>query len=347
MLVRGNAPGQRRNRELNGGAPPGWVRVQLHVEKVELREPTLAPIYAVVSSWHDADVIEATVRNCFDQGCERVYLLDNASPDNTAEVARAAGVNDVITYRTEFYDDDLRVRKQNEIVRRVTAEERHPELWWIVLDADEFPAGRDGKTVAALLRSLPAQINTVGSDFIDLYPSNGEAYRIGAHPALCMSRGVWRRGGIRHYCACGHWKHAIVRYRDGIHDLAHFRGNHGLAASKQNRGVVLAVESQFDVPFFHAPIREESATRARLNALCESGRNQWDDHVTNSQGAIKRWQALDNIYAGRWREVNLPHTQVYGRSVTGLALYPWRVLAPSVVLITHLGEEHANRNAGG
>jgi hypothetical protein len=37
-------------------------------------------LFAVVGAWMEEDVIEATVRNAFTQGCERVFLVDNESP---------------------------------------------------------------------------------------------------------------------------------------------------------------------------------------------------------------------------------------------------------------------------
>ena len=48
-------------------------------------------LFAIVGTWMEADVIEATVKNAFTQGCERVFLVDNESPDDTVEKAIAAG----------------------------------------------------------------------------------------------------------------------------------------------------------------------------------------------------------------------------------------------------------------
>ena len=50
-------------------------------------------LFAIIGTWMEADVIEATVRNAFTQGCERVFLVDNDSPDDTVERALAAGAS--------------------------------------------------------------------------------------------------------------------------------------------------------------------------------------------------------------------------------------------------------------
>lgn len=328
-------PGLQRHRELNGGAPPGWQAMQpkgLPVPKEEGADPPR--LMAIVSTWYDSDVIGATVRNCFAQGCERVYLLDNDSPDDTVKVAEAAGATVAQVYKTQFYDDDLRIRHQNELIRRVVEQEKAADLWWLALDGDEFPTGIKGEPLVDSLTGLSKKVRLVGSNFIDLYPIAGHHYEVGKHPAACMTMGSWRRGGINRYCQCGHWKHAAVRYFEGRYHLAHNRGNHAVTTSGTAAGgglvdsprIMGLYEADFDCTMFHAPIRGEEHSRARLKALCTTGRNTWDDHVTAGHGAVKRWQSLDDVYAERWDKINIPHTQMFGRSVRGIALYPWRVL---------------------
>ena len=46
---------------------------------------TSFPLFAVVKTWMDEDIIEATVRNAFAQGVDRVFLVDNASTDSTVD----------------------------------------------------------------------------------------------------------------------------------------------------------------------------------------------------------------------------------------------------------------------
>jgi hypothetical protein len=321
-------PGARRSRELNRGAPRGWRPHNckaVAVEKVDGPPPRL---FAIISSWFDSDIIEATVANCFAQGCERVYLLDNASPDDTVERAIQSGATLAQSYTTEFYDEDLRIRLQNEIVRRETEAAGADDLWWLVLDADEFPGTWDGRPVIETLAGLPSHIRTLGCNCVDLYPLSEDQYVPGTHPASCLTHGVWRRGGVRIWCGCGHWKHCAVRYRNGAYDFAHTRGNHTFATPPGS--TLRLYEPHFDLAFFHAPLRRKADAYARLSALCGSGRSAWDDQAINSNGAIKRWKCLDAVYSGRWNEVEIPHSQIYGRDLKGVALYPWRRLLPNV-----------------
>ncbi len=44
-------------------------------------------LFAVVKTWMDEDIIEATVRNAFAQGVDCVFLVDNASTDSTLDRA--------------------------------------------------------------------------------------------------------------------------------------------------------------------------------------------------------------------------------------------------------------------
>lgn len=327
--------GLANHRALNGGAPKGWRAVQPISIEVKNDPGPVPALYAVVSTWNDADVVHATVRNCLDQGCSRVYILDNGSQDDTKLQATLAGCANIMVYETKFYDDDLRVTLQNQIVKSVTEKEKLPDLWWMVLDADEFPTGRGGRTVLQWLTGLPQKIRVVGSDFIDLYPTDCHHHCPDEHPASCMEMGMWRRGGIHRYCQCGHWKHLLVRHLNGCVDLAHNRGNHTVTAAaggaatigeERARGGHGVHEPQFDVPVFHAPIRGREATFARLRLLCDTGRCSWDDQVTGGNGAVKRWRSLEDVYAGRWDRVEIPHTQMYGRPVKGVALYPWKTL---------------------
>lgn len=319
-------PGLKRSLELNRGAPDGWTPRNCSMVPSVYRDDDDTPphLFAIISTWFDADIIEATVANCFAQGCERVYLLDNASPDDTVERAKKAGAVLAKSYKTEYYDEDLRIRLQNDIVRRVTEATKAPDLWWFVLDADEFPGTPDGRPVREALRGLDHSFRTVGCDCIDLYPLSDDQYVPGTHPAECMTHGAWRRGGVRVWCQCSHWKHCTIRYLDGVYDFAHTRGNHTFAVPP---GSKLALhEPNCDLTFFHAPIRRKEDAYRRLEALCGSGRSKWDDEAINSNGAIKRWRCLDAVYSQRWSEVEVPHSQVYGRDLKGIALYPWRKL---------------------
>lgn len=322
-------PGRRRSQELNQGLPRGW---RSQFAEVVSYEPVVADpfkLYGIVSTWQDADIVEALIQNCFDQGCDRVYILDNASKDDTVNLALSKGAEIAGVYETQYYDDDYRGKLQNEFVKKVTEEERHRDHWWMHLDSDEFPIGPDGGTVRDFLGTLSKSVNVIGSNFLELYPQHSEEYKVGMHPAACMSKAVWRRGGPDRYGACGHWKHFLTRQRCGLWKMGMTRGNHTVGINV-NKITSRPIEPFITLPTFHCPFRREEDTRHRLEMLCTTNRNYLDDHVTRDQGAIKRWNTLDMVYSQQWDKVEWSHTQIFGRDVTGVALYDWRTLCPGI-----------------
>lgn len=321
--------GMMNSKKLNSGAPDSWFRSLIQTSNKQNTDAREVVLNAVISTWNDADIIGASVRNCFDQGCSRVFILDNASIDGSVAEALKAGAETGEVYVTNIYDDDLRIRKQNKIIKDITEKQKTREMWWLALDADEFPC-RKGQTIIDMVSKLDREIRTVGSDAIDLYPTEGCLYEIGKHPAECFQYGINRREAAGLYCVRGHYKHVLFRLDDGIFDIAQTRGNHTLACMDKKP----IFESRESMTLFHSPYRRYQETSARLNLLCGgyavSRRSKIDDQVTGDNGSIKRWKTLKHVYAGEWDRVEMPHTQLYGRPVVGIALYPWRVLAPGL-----------------
>ena len=60
--------------------------------------------FAVIKTWMDEDIIEATVRNAVAQGAEAVFLVDNGSTDATVTRAQAAGAVVADSYETDVFE---------------------------------------------------------------------------------------------------------------------------------------------------------------------------------------------------------------------------------------------------
>ena len=54
---------------------------------ISLDRSTKFAVSCIVGAWMEADVIGATVKNALTQGCERVFLVDNDSHDETVAEA--------------------------------------------------------------------------------------------------------------------------------------------------------------------------------------------------------------------------------------------------------------------
>src|SRR5262245_29704922 len=120
-------------------------------------------LFAILGTWMEADVIEATVKNAFTQGCERVFLVDNESPDDTVEQAIDAGAELAGSFATAHHEERLRIRLMNEAASEISAADGSEHIWWAWLDADHFQHGPCGLTVREYLATLDRSFRIVGA----------------------------------------------------------------------------------------------------------------------------------------------------------------------------------------
>ena len=90
--------GLRRMARITMIAMDRSATASFSASRIETRLNPLRPaclarfrLFAVLGTWMEADIVEATVANARAQGCERVYVVDNGSSDETVEAARSAG----------------------------------------------------------------------------------------------------------------------------------------------------------------------------------------------------------------------------------------------------------------
>jgi hypothetical protein len=102
----------------------------------------------------EGDVIAATVANAFTQGCERVLLLDNDSPDDTVARALQAGAELAASFTTIRFDERRRVELANRVMAEISSSTGDEHVWWLLMDADEFCHGPRGMTIGAYLTGL-------------------------------------------------------------------------------------------------------------------------------------------------------------------------------------------------
>src|SRR5262249_61064577 len=124
----GGASAWRGRRPAPGlvGLPRYWARAEraaaviARIDAVENPEDARVAarlrLFAVLGTWMEADVVADSVRNAFAQGCERVYLVDNGSEDDTVARAVEHGAILARTFVTEHYDERLRLRLMNDVV---------------------------------------------------------------------------------------------------------------------------------------------------------------------------------------------------------------------------------------
>ena len=254
-------------------------------------------LFAILGAWMEADVIAATVTNAFAQGCERVYLVDNDSPDDTVAEAMKAGATLAESFSTDKYDEQLRLDIMNRVVRNVSAAESADHIWWLWLDADEFPHGPRGLTVLEFLSGLDRRFRIVGARFINHFPSAHPAYIPGFHPLdfqpLCEEH--------RFGCALHHRKHPLQRFDRAGPPIICDRGFH--EASSMERPLREPTEAIF---LHHFPFRDPIVTRSRLKMLCANdaaGGMRVKDGDDAADGMVPRFQTLEAVYTADWEHV--------------------------------------------
>jgi glycosyltransferase involved in cell wall biosynthesis len=272
--------------------------------------------FAVLGTWMEDDVVEATVRNAFAQGVEAVFLVDNASTDQTVARAEAAGAVLAESFRTQVYEEHVRVLLMSGVVARESLRCEADHVWWLYLDADEFPEGPDGMTIREYLATLDARFRLVGSTYYNHFPGAAPQNLPGFHPTdlqpLC-ERYVRERPT---FCAQDHFKHPLQRYDLGGPFVMSFIGFH--SANTLARTPLL--EPVGGIVTHHMQYRDEAVTRRRLELLCGGGeRNAHNDSLGNT-AIRKRFESLDAVYAQRWDEVDNLRVR---EANSGVAPSPW------------------------
>ena len=104
-----------------------WSRAVKNPQKPDPLLPVR--LYGIVATWCEGDVIEATVHNAFTQGCERVFIVDNESPDDTVKRAAVAGAEIARVYHTDYYDESRRLAEVKGVINEVSSATDADHVW--------------------------------------------------------------------------------------------------------------------------------------------------------------------------------------------------------------------------
>jgi glycosyltransferase involved in cell wall biosynthesis len=293
---------------------PNWVRAE---DDPASPCPVSARLFAIIGSYNDEDIIEATVANAFTQGVERVFVVDNASTDDTVARAEQAGAHVAEVFQTTCFEESLRILLMNSVVWRVSSAEASEHIWWLWLDDDEFPQGPEDQSIKQYLDGLDRRFRVVGSQYYQHYPHRKPEYLRGFHPLefqpLCepFSQPQIPR------CSSRHYKHPLQRFDRGGPFIAARRGFHTCDVNDR----VQLVEPTSGIVTHHFQFRDEEATRDRLKNLY-GARNGRDAQLlrTGTTDGGRRLRSVDAVYARRWRDVdNLRHL----KGDVGIDPRPW------------------------
>jgi len=260
--------------------------------------------FAILGTWMEEDIVEATVRNAFAQGVEAVFVVDNGSTDATVARALSAGATLAESFETDAYEEPVRILLMNAAVARESFACGAPHIWWLWLDADEFPEGPGGLTIAEYLHTLDRRFRIVGSTYYNHFPTDKPEYVPGFHPIDFQPMCEQFVSARTRFCDQPHWKHPLQRFDRQERFI--------MAGGGFHTGTVNPLSGQPREPLWepvggivthHVQYREESSTRARLELMCGSARTARDHSIGNTQ-MQKRFLSLDAVYAQDWQNVD-------------------------------------------
>lgn len=316
-----------RLRRRNPPAAPWWRR---YVRTWQSFEPGRAfpgegdaeegepLVYGLSQVWNEDDVIYATVRNLLLEGADEVFVLDDASDDDSVSEAEAAGATVIRDESDGKFDELRRTRRMLEVIDERTRAAGRP-VWWIVVDADEFPRGPRGTTIRDLVRTLPPSVDTVGSRVLEHYPGRTSAPKPRHHPLDELPNARWHDNPS---CPAGHWKHQLLRVREPG-SLRFMFGRHTIAAPSGRRPVV---ESEASLLMHHFPLRGREWTEEKFRlAGSAAGRYGASSDSFVKQRLEKRLRMLGLAYA---EEYHLLPNMFPGEPRTGTPVRDWRELVP-------------------
>lgn len=275
-----------------------WSRVEAN----PLKPDSLLGVrlFGIVGTWCEGDVIEATVHNAYAQGCERVFIVDNESPDDTLERAVAAGAEIARVYHTNYYDESRRLAEMYGVINAVSSELAAPHIWWLVSDADEFVHGPAGLRIVDYLARLDRRFRVVGARVFNHFPTSELANVPDRHPLdyqpMCQELEMA-------WCSLRHWKHPLVRWDRSGPELELEQGFHRVRAPVRVR------EPRAGVFLHHFQYRNRPETYERLRRLCEAQDDglirsaKQDAIVRGGSGGRLRWATLDYAYSQDWAYV--------------------------------------------
>ncbi len=219
-------------------------------------------MFAVVKTWMDEDVVEATVRNARLHGASSVFIVDNGSTDATVSRAVAAGAAVAEVYQTDLFDGRLVQSLMNAVVARESLRSGAEHVWWLYLDSDEFPEGPQGMPIREYLSTLDRRYRVVGAHYVNHVPSDKPEYLSGFHPIdfqpLCYEFAPARWPP----CTLGHWKHPLQRFDRHGHFLLSNDGAHSGFCNDR------LVEPSDGLVTHHFQYRDEDLTRAKIELTC-------------------------------------------------------------------------------
>lgn len=189
-----------------GRVPPTLSRKADLWPRLEEPESPTPPLRVIIRSFREGELLATLIRYCWNQGADRIVVLDDLSQDGSVVAARNEGAE--VREAPPTIDD----REERGLAWvMATLEEDPSDAWWLVLDADEFPMAPAGATLAQFLRTVPSDVDLVGSHALEHFPQPAGESTFDALVARRSGAGV--RWTPLAFCPRAHFKHNLIRRR--------------------------------------------------------------------------------------------------------------------------------------
>lgn len=141
---------------------------------------------AVMCVWNEEDIIESTVKHAFAQGCSNVFIVDNGSTDRTVELAVKAGATLAARFESQYFDEIQKIAHLNTVVKKYNEQSNEEHIWWLYIDADEFPNINTRMTILEFLQSLDPSVRAIQGFMFNHIPTHPPYLDARYHPADFM-----------------------------------------------------------------------------------------------------------------------------------------------------------------
>ena len=214
---------------------------------------------AVMCVWNEEDIIESTVRHAFAQGCSNVFIVDNASTDRTVEIATNAGAKLAAIFETKDFNEDQKVVYLNATVKYINDITQDEQIWWLYIDADEFPNFNTKFTILDTLKQFDSSIRAVHGYMFDHLPTHQPYHVQGYHPADFQPLCIKTTGS----------KIPLLRYDKNYPHLWSIGGAHDFIT---HNDIIPTIRDFLQI--HHFPYRNPEFTFPRTKILAQT-RNEW------------------------------------------------------------------------
>jgi len=214
---------------------------------------------AVMCVWNEEDIIESTIKHAFAQGCSNVFIVDNDSTDKTVDIATNAGAKLAAIFKTKNFVEDQKVAYLNATVKYINDATQDEKIWWLYIDADEFPNFDSKLTIIDILKQLDSSIRAVQGYLFDHLPSHQPYHVQGFHPADFQPLCTKTSGS----------KIPLLRYDKGYPHLWSIGGAHDFITHGETISTIKDL-----LQIHHFPYRNPEFTLKRTKILAEN-RNAW------------------------------------------------------------------------